>query len=104
MSSYNNALNPIPSLPFIVCCAQDALRQENYSAASQIQGELKSLDAQDAVSCIRRQLEQALAQERYADAAQLRDAGLSGLAGWWAGQAEDDPVGHLLHITPEYSR
>lgn len=83
---------------------KDAVAQENYAAASQLKAEMLVLEAQDAVAATRKQLDEALAEERYSDAATLRDVGLSGLSGWWAGQAEDDPVGHLLHITPEYSR
>jgi len=53
---------------------------------------------------VQQQLTDALAEERYGDAADLRDSGLTGLQGWWAGQYEDDPVGHIMHITPEFSR
>ena len=83
---------------------QDAIRHERYSEASGLQAAIVSLDAQDAVASAQRQLTGALAEERYNDAADLRDSGLTGLQGWWAGQAEDDPVGHIMHITPEYSR
>jgi hypothetical protein len=26
------------------------------------------------------------------------------LQGWWVGLGENDPQGHLLHVTPEYGR
>lgn len=40
---------------------------------------------------------------RYEDAARLRDESYTGLVGWWAGRGEDDPYGHLLHISAGYS-
>ncbi len=47
----------------------------------------------------------ALANEQYSTAADLRDKGLVGLAGWWAGKAgSDDFSGHLLHVKPEFGR
>ena len=83
---------------------QDAIRNERYGEAAQVKAAISALEAQDAVALVQRQLRAALSEERYSDAADLRDSGLTGLQGWWAGQAEDDPVGHIMHITPEFSR
>ncbi|GAX77454.1 hypothetical protein CEUSTIGMA_g4898.t1 [Chlamydomonas eustigma] len=83
---------------------QDAVRQEKYSSAAQLKAAISSLDDEDAVLQARQRLQEALASENYTEAAKLRDSSLVGLQGWWAGQSEDDPVGHIMHITPEYSR
>lgn len=59
----------------------------------------------DALLCTALQeLQQALEQEDYARAAQLRDSGCAGLVGWWHSRAEDDPVGHILRIAPDFGR
>lgn len=43
-------------------------------------------------------------EERYGDAAVIRDTTAVGLVGWWAGGTEDDPCGHVLHITRDFGR
>lgn len=50
------------------------------------------------------EFKKALEQEDYAKAAQLRDSGCAGLVGWWHSRAEDDPLGHVLRITPDFGR
>lgn len=45
-----------------------------------------------------------MAAEDYGAAAAVRDAAGLGLLGWWAGQGEDDPRGHLLHVTRCFGR
>ena len=50
------------------------------------------------------ELQQAVEQEDYAKAAELRDSGCAGLLGWWHSRAEDDPVGHILRIAPDFGR
>lgn len=83
---------------------QDAIRLEQFGRASTIKSELDQLPA-DSVAFAKQQLQEALEQERYEDAAAFRDGALTGLEGWWSSQQhEEDPVGHLLHIAPEYSR
>eukprot|EP00955_Chlamydomonas_euryale_P066814 359650-Chlamydomonas_euryale.AAC.21 len=77
---------------------------ERYSDAASLKRELDDLCAADVVSDVLNRLDTALEEERYADAAALRDGGLTSLAGWWAGRADGDPIGHLLHIAPEYGR
>lgn len=49
--------------------------------------------------------QEALAAEQYDMAAELRDRGLVGLVGWWAGKdGPDDFQGHLLHVKSEFGR
>ena len=50
------------------------------------------------------ELQLAVEQEDYARAAELRDSGCAGLLGWWHSRAEDDPVGHILRIAPDFGR
>ena len=49
-------------------------------------------------------MDKALEEERYAEAAMLRDAGGVGLLGWWAGRSEGDSTGHVVRGTPEFGR
>jgi hypothetical protein len=93
-----------PSHAHALCPAQDAIRLEQFDKASTIKSNLDQLNALDSVAHAKQQLQEALKQERYADAAAFRDGGLTGLEGWWSSQHEEDPVGHLLHVSPEYSR
>lgn len=83
---------------------KDAVVGERYTRASQLKAELQDLEVRDSVATVQSQLMAALSEERYSDAAVLRDEGLTGLKGWWAGQAKDDPIGHVLQITQEYNR
>ncbi len=83
---------------------QDAVRFEHYGEAARLKAQLQVLLMGDAVASVQHGIAEALKEERYGDAAKLRDEGLAGLQGWWAGCAEDDPVGHLLHVQAEYGR
>lgn len=82
-----------------------AVRQERYSDAARHKKKMQEIQAADTVAAVQRQLQDALANEQYSTAADLRDKGLVGLAGWWAGKAgSDDFSGHLLHVKPEFGR
>ena len=84
---------------------QDAVRRENFVQAGHLKQSLQRVTSTNTVNTIRTELEAALAEERYSDAASLRDAGMAWLSGWWAGRAgQADHVGHLLHIQPEFGR
>jgi hypothetical protein len=50
---------------------------------------------------VQRELAAALSQERYGDAAALRDKGWARLEGWWACVSPQHPLGHLLRVYPE---
>ena len=83
---------------------KDAIVGERYARASQLKSELLDLESRDSVASVLAQLSSCLTEERYSEAARIRDEGLTQMSGWWAGQAPDDPIGHLLHVTQEYNR
>ena len=60
-------------------------------------------------TCLLQDMRAAVAEERYSDAATLRDAGGAGLLGWWVGRGsgagdEQDFQGHLLRVAPDFGR
>jgi len=83
---------------------QLAVQFEEYGRAAAMKKQLEELQARDMVRTVQHELKSALAEERYTDAAMLRDQGMASLQGWWAGKAEGDPNGHMLHIGPEFGR
>lgn len=56
-----------------------AVREERYSAAADAKKRLAEVEAQDAVQGVLKALDDALANERYSEAARLRDGALTGL-------------------------
>ncbi|GAB4812968.1 hypothetical protein N2152v2_000014 [Parachlorella kessleri] len=82
----------------------DAVRLEDYRQAAQIKARLEELAKQDIVGEVVEGMDKALEEERYAEAAMLRDAGGVGLLGWWAGRSEEDSTGHVVRVTPEFGR
>ncbi|GLC35951.1 hypothetical protein PLESTB_000522600 [Pleodorina starrii] len=82
-----------------------AVRQERYGDAARHKRKLQEIQSADTVAAVQRQLQEALASEQYGAAAELRDRGLVGLSGWWAGKdGSEDFQGHLLHVKPEFGR
>ncbi len=49
-------------------------------------------------------MSRAIEEERYDDAARIRDEGLAGLCGWWVVRGHDDPRGQLMYICKEFCR
>lgn len=82
-----------------------AVKQEDYTRASALHQEQERMEALDMVLQIQKDLDLAISEERYDDAAHLRDDGGTRLLGWWVGrEGENDAQGHLLHITQDFSR
>lgn len=82
-----------------------AVKRENYGEAASLQEAQKKMEDMDSIISITNELEMAISEERYEDAAILRDAGGARLLGWWIGkEGEDDPQGHLILITKDFSR
>eukprot|EP00890_Picochlorum_soloecismus_P005066 jgi/Picsp_1/5560/NSC_02919-R1_protein executer chloroplastic-like len=82
-----------------------AVKREDYGEAASLQEAQKKMEQMDSIISITNELEVAISEERYEDAASLRDAGGARLLGWWIGkEGEDDPQGHLILITKDFSR
>jgi len=82
-----------------------AVEEENYALAAKIQEEIQAIKGKDPVGQILEDMKNALQQERYEEAARLRDHACLGLLGWWVGKSgNDDPQGLLLKISAEYGR
>lgn len=82
-----------------------AVKREDYGKAASLQEAQKKMEEMDSIISITNELEMAVSEERYEDAATLRDAGGARLLGWWIGkEGKDDPQGHLILITKDFSR
>ncbi|XP_058081315.1 protein EXECUTER 1, chloroplastic [Magnolia sinica] len=84
----------------------DAVHREDYEDAAKLKVAIAAAARNDivgrAISCLNRAVE----EERYQDAAFIRDHAGAGLVGWWAGISEDstDPYGRIIHIRAEHGR
>lgn len=78
----------------------DAIAEENYSAAARIKAEIEQLDGRDLFLTLEDAMEQAIAEERYEDAARIRDATMMNLVGWWRGRFETDTEASSLFLPP----
>ncbi|KHN19019.1 Protein EXECUTER 1, chloroplastic [Glycine soja] len=84
----------------------DALRLEDYEDAATLKVAIATVATKDTVGTAISHLKRAIEEERYSDAAFLRDEAGTGLVGWWAGMSKDinDPHGLIIRITPEHGR
>ncbi|KAJ6370345.1 hypothetical protein OIU76_028590, partial [Salix suchowensis] len=84
----------------------NAVNREDYEDAARIKVAIAAAATNDTVGSVMSQLNRALAQERYLEAAFLRDNAGAGLVGWWSGISEDvdDPYGLIIRITAEHGR
>ncbi|KAF9608652.1 hypothetical protein IFM89_010436 [Coptis chinensis] len=99
----------------------EAVCREDFEEAARFKVGIAAAGANDIVGRVISQLNRAVEEERYEDAAFFRDnasAGLKALAsstmvnlrcsqvGWWAGISEgsDDPYGRIIHINAEHGR
>ena len=84
---------------------EDAVKKEDYGTAAALKREQEALESQDTVLQIQKDLEAAIREERYSDAAVLRDLGGVRLLGWWVGrEGSHDAQGHVIAITRDFSR
>ncbi|PIN18649.1 hypothetical protein CDL12_08670 [Handroanthus impetiginosus] len=83
-----------------------AVEREDYEDAARIKVSIAAASTNDTVGRVMSHLEKFVEEERYGDAALLRDYAGAGLVGWWAGISEDanDPYGRIIHISAEYGR
>ncbi|KAL5714393.1 Protein EXUTER 1 [Ranunculus cassubicifolius] len=84
----------------------NAVHKEEYAHASKLKIAMAAAATNDVVGRVITQLDRAVEEERYQDAAFLRDHAGAGLMGWWAGISEDsdDPYGRIIHIGVEHGR
>jgi len=93
---------------------REAVASENYEDAAALKGAIDACHKEDPVRQIMEDLKLATVEERFEEAALLRDEGGAGLCGWWLGQdsvqsedgtvTETDSFGHIVHISPERGR
>ncbi|XP_065872634.1 protein EXECUTER 1, chloroplastic [Euphorbia lathyris] len=83
-----------------------AVNREDYDDAARLKVAMAAAATNDAVGRVMSQLNRAIAEERYRDAAFLRDNAGAGLVGWWSGISEDihDTYGLIIRITAEHGR
>lgn len=83
-----------------------AVYVEDYEEAAKLKVAIAAASNNDSVGRVMSLLKRAIKDERYSDAAFLRDKAGAGLVGWWAGISKDinDPHGLIIRITPEHGR
>ncbi|KAF7843027.1 protein EXECUTER 1, chloroplastic [Senna tora] len=83
-----------------------AVYLEDYEDAARLKVAIAAAATNDSVGRVVSHLNKAIEEERYSDAAFLRDKAGAGLVGWWAGISKDvnDPHGLIIRITPEHGR
>ncbi|KAK6135476.1 hypothetical protein DH2020_030778 [Rehmannia glutinosa] len=88
-----------------------AVEREDYEDAARIKVAIAAAATNDTVGRVMSHLRKFVEDERYGDAALIRDYAGAGLVslpkvGWWAGISEDanDPYGRIIHISAEYGR
>ncbi|KAL1564604.1 protein of unknown function (DUF3506), variant 2 [Salvia divinorum] len=84
----------------------NAIEREDYEEAARIKVAIAAAARTDTVGRVMSHLKKSVEEERYGDAALIRDHAGAGLVGWWAGTSEDanDPYGRIIHISTEYGR
>ncbi|CAN1332201.1 Protein EXECUTER 1, chloroplastic [Linum perenne] len=85
---------------------RSAVNSEDYEDASRIKVAIAAATTNDTVGEVMRNLLKAVAEERYQEAAFLRDHAGAGLVGWWSGISDEvcDPHGLIIRITAEHGR
>ncbi|KAK1430293.1 hypothetical protein QVD17_12935 [Tagetes erecta] len=83
-----------------------AVIKEDYEDAARIKVAIAAASTNDTVGRVMSQLNKAIKEERYKDAAFVRDYASAGLVGWWAGFSDDskDPYGRIIRISAEHGR
>lgn len=94
----------------------NAIDAEDYGEAARLCEHKRRLESGDCVTAGLRDLAVAVEEERYGDAAALRDGLGASIVGWWVGQGQgqdgqdgqekdaEDAYGHLLHVSPDFGR
>ncbi|XP_024528327.1 protein EXECUTER 2, chloroplastic isoform X1 [Selaginella moellendorffii] len=85
---------------------EEAVKLENFQEAAKLKRAIEAAKANDVISEVNKELQRALQEERYKDAARLRDEAGAGLVGWWAGISKDgsDPFGRIIRVRAAHGR
>uniref|UniRef100_A0A0D6R2Q9 Uncharacterized protein n=1 Tax=Araucaria cunninghamii TaxID=56994 RepID=A0A0D6R2Q9_ARACU len=85
---------------------EEAIQSEDFQEALRLKTAIAATTEKDTVAEVMAKLKKAVEEERYSDAAQLRDDAGAGLVGWWVGlpQGSNDPYGRIIHISPAQGR
>ncbi|GAB2292036.1 executer 1 [Dionaea muscipula] len=83
-----------------------AVDKEDYADAARLKVAIAAMAMKDTVGRVMSYLNRAIVEERYRDAAFVRDNAGVGLVGWWAGISEDgtDPYGYIVRISADHGR
>ncbi|MBA0727390.1 hypothetical protein Golax_000386, partial [Gossypium laxum] len=105
---FDSYLNPFRKHPAETGGAQlyEAVCKEDYEDAARLKVAIAAASTNDTVGRTMSHLNKAVVEERFEDAAFLRDTAGTGLVGWWAGLSDDtkDPHGLIIRITAEHGR
>ncbi|KAL8150840.1 hypothetical protein V2J09_020648 [Rumex salicifolius] len=83
-----------------------AVDKEDYEEAARIKVAIAAIANKDTVGSVISYFKKAIDEERYQDAAVVRDNAGAGLVGWWVGVSDDrkDPYGCVICISAEHGR
>ncbi|KAG6571871.1 Protein EXECUTER 1, chloroplastic, partial [Cucurbita argyrosperma subsp. sororia] len=83
-----------------------AVYAEDYKDAAKLKVAIAALATNDTVGRAMSHLHRAIEEERYRDAAFIRDNAGAGLVGWWSGTSKENhnPRGLIIRITAEHGR
>ncbi|XP_031275198.1 protein EXECUTER 1, chloroplastic isoform X2 [Pistacia vera] len=83
-----------------------AVYREEYGDAARLKVAIAAAATNDTVGRVMSNLNRAVVEERFEDAAILRDKAGAGLVGWWTGISEDkhNPYGLIIHVTAEHGK
>lgn len=82
-----------------------AISAEDYKKAAELRDQQQVLESSNPLKTAMASLRTALVEERYSDAAVLRDTAGMRLLGWWAGKlGNEDSEGHLIAVTADFGR
>ncbi|KAJ0967080.1 hypothetical protein J5N97_023997 [Dioscorea zingiberensis] len=83
-----------------------AVAREDYEEAAKLKAAIMATAKKDTVGTAISELNRAIKEERYGDAAFFRDYAGCGLEGWWAGSSTNaaEPSGRIIHISAEHGR
>ncbi|XP_048337323.2 protein EXECUTER 1, chloroplastic [Ziziphus jujuba] len=83
-----------------------AVNREDFRDAAKLKVAIAAAATNDTVGRVMSKLNRAIEEERYKDAAFVRDNGGAGLVGWWTGisKINNDSHGMIIRITAEHGR